>query len=83
MTNARYQCPACGTFTNSIRCPQCGSDADEIATDTVPHGAPRDYSPFALRVDMAADDLLTERYLKATERRFTGEPITGFQGLSC
>jgi len=50
-------------------------------TDKLPQNAPRDYSPFALRVGLFDDDVLTERYLKATARRFSGEPITGFGSL--
>jgi hypothetical protein len=63
----RYRCPNCGALSNYARCPQCG-------TDTEPS-----------EVSQAQQDtlnLLHRRDAVARDRRFTGEPLTGFGGLS-
>jgi hypothetical protein len=63
----RYFCPACKTHTSFVRCLRCGNDTIENEeTFTTPD---------------ATRNMLTRSAQKADRRRFTGEPITGFDKL--
>lgn len=75
MSSYRYECPNCGTLSNSIRCPKCGTDTDPI------YG--RGYSVFSHAQLGHTDNmnLIHRQAGKASERRFTGESITGFGEL--
>lgn len=69
---------------DSTECEMCGFRGGRHQATcplAVPQNKPAGYMPPPLRAWAFEEDLLTERYLKATARRFSGEPITGFGSL--
>jgi tRNA(Ile2) C34 agmatinyltransferase TiaS len=82
MARNRFQCPACGTLTNSLRCPQCGTDTqdcDNRADVPVRDAGPRAYSIFDHAQHGHVRNALVRAHATAQRRRFTG---SGFGALA-
>lgn len=79
----RYRCPSCGVLSNSIRCPQCGNTTDELEDPETgytifSHAQLGHCQGVSARHCDDTRNLLHRQSGKANKRRFTGEPITGF-----
>lgn len=81
MQRNRFQCPSCGTLTNSIRCPSCGTDTEECDAKEEHPTREHGYSIFDHAQHGHVRNTLTRAAHKASHRRFSGEPLTGFGGL--
>lgn len=77
MNRAQYKCLNCGAVGRSLRCSVCGGDCEPIDTDGIGYTI-FDHAQLGHCDNM---NLVHRQAGKASERRFTGESITGFGEL--